>query len=222
MTQSPVSHRHIPEGASLISMRRLNAQGNLVTSRPLTNDLLVKLGAVSLGYSARHVLGRLPYTAVEVSGSTPSDLGSSLSIGPVPPQPTGTTAVPGHRTTSEEVGVGTPPGAVGRRRETPSLNQRRTEILKGLPPYRGEPPARRSVSRSRQASLCIYVLEGSLEGLPLTSQCRKPLRGLLYVLEGSVVRELRSLSPSPSITTCCESRFAPQNPLEVTKTTLLE
>src|SRR5690606_40600202 len=85
------------------------------------------------GYAPRHVLGHPPYTAVEVSRSTPSDLGSSLSIGPVPLQPPGTTAVPCHRTTSEEVGVGTPPGAVGRRRETPSLNQRRTEILKGLP-----------------------------------------------------------------------------------------
>ena len=108
-------------------------RGNLVTSRPLTSDLLVKPGAVSLGYAPSHVLGRPPYTTVEIAGSTPPDLGSSLSIGPVPPQPTGTTAVPGHRTTSEEVGVGTPPGAVGRRRETPSLNQRRTEIVKGLP-----------------------------------------------------------------------------------------
>src|SRR5690606_40370399 len=55
-------------------------RGNLVTSRPLASDLLVKLGAVALGYSPRHVPRRLPYTAVEVSGSTPSDLGSSLAI----------------------------------------------------------------------------------------------------------------------------------------------
>src|SRR5690554_2228252 len=108
-------------------------RGNLVTSRPLANDPLVELGAVALGYAPRHVLGHPPYTAVEVSRSTPSDLGSSLSIGPVPLQPPGTTAVPCHRTTSGEVGVGTRPGAVGRRRETPSLNQRRTETLKGLP-----------------------------------------------------------------------------------------
>ena len=122
-----------PREPHLLRCAGSTLRGNLVPTRPLANDLLVKLGAVAFGYSPRHVPSRLPYTAVEVSGSTPSDLGSSLAIGPVPLQPPGTTAVPCHRTTSEEVGVGTPPGAVGWRRETPSLNQRRTEILKGLP-----------------------------------------------------------------------------------------
>src|SRR5690554_7902698 len=56
-------------------------RGDLVSSRPLANDPLVELGAVALGYAPRHVLGHPPYTAVEVSRSTPSDLGSSLAIG---------------------------------------------------------------------------------------------------------------------------------------------
>ena len=133
VTQSPVSHRHTLREPRLLRCAGSTLRGDLVSSRPLANDPLVELGAVAFGYSPRHVPSRLPYTAVEVSGSAPPNLGSSLSIGPVTPQPTGTTAVPGHRTTSKEVGDGTPPGAVGWRRETPSLNQRRTEIVKGLP-----------------------------------------------------------------------------------------
>ena len=84
----------------------------------------------------------------------------------------------------------------------------------GITPYRGEPPARRSVSRSRQASLCIYVLDGSLEGLPLTSQCRKPLRGLLYVQRG---RSFGSFAPSLPPPLLLGVRLAKTRPLTSSK-----
>src|SRR5690606_8936561 len=110
VTQSPVSHRHTLREPRLLRCTGSTLRGNLMTSRPLASDPLVEVGAVALGYAPRHVLGRLPYTAVEVSGSAPSDLGCSLSRGPVPLQPSGSTAVPCHRITSEEVGSVRPQG----------------------------------------------------------------------------------------------------------------
>lgn len=145
VTQSPVSHRRTLREPHSLRCTGSTFRGNLMTPRPLANDPLVELGAVALGYAPRHVLGRIPDTAVEVSGNAPSDLGCSLAIGPVPLQPPGSTAVPCHRITSEKNGDGTPPGALGRRRET-------------------HPRSTRGVPKS------ISYLVGQPEGWPLISR----------------------------------------------------
>src|SRR5690606_13929006 len=85
--------------------------------------------------------------------------------------------------------------------------------LEGITPYRGEPPARRSVSRSHRASLCTYVLEGSLEGLPLTSQCRKPLRACSMYQGGRSFGSFAPSLPPPLVIRGREPGFTDQHTL---------